>query len=337
MPTSPPPNQPHLPSPPFHTIPNLSNLRDPALLLSTIRPNTLFRSADPSRLDRTGWIALRALGITHIFDLRSAPEITKASSSSSTSTSTDGDGDGDANANADVRPAWMEMMQAAGVSRTWVPVFEEADYSPERLAQRYLKYMSEDTEGFVMAYADILAHAGGAFREILVHLSRMADSGAAQGVLVHCTAGKDRTGVFLGVLFEFLGVERERIAEEYQLTEIGLRHVRDEVVGRLMAAEGFRGYLLGMMEGEVSAEEMEKLRMQSGEEGIPLHVWERGRLAALRMVGARRESMLGALEMVDRVYGGAEAYMRKECGLGDQELEGLRRNLVVGALLSGRL
>lgn len=57
---------------------------------------------------------------------------------------------------------------------------------------------------------------------------------------------------------------------------------------------------------------------------------EEGRKAALRMLGARRESMLGALEMLRNEWGSAEGYVRGVCGLGDGEVEALRRNLVVG-------
>jgi hypothetical protein len=244
----------------------------------------------------------------------------------------------------------MRLLQSAGLKRHWVPVFPASDYSPERLAERYVKYMDESTEGFVHAYADILRHAGPAYREILLYLaslpapedtSSLSEMGGflsndphapipdghqavgrerePVGVLVHCSAGKDRTGIFFGVLFAFLGVAREDIAVEYNLTEAGLAHVKEEVVGRLMRSPGFKKYTLEEMEGrEMDAKEMAALL-------------ERGRQAALRMIGARRESMLGALDMVDREWGGAEGYLRRVVGLGDKELEGLRRALVVRA------
>lgn len=47
-------------------------------------------------------------------------------------------------------------------------------------------------------------------------------------------------------------------------------------------------------------------------------------LVAHRLVG-----MLGALDMVDREWGGAEAYMRKVCGLGDEEISAFKKTLVV--------
>jgi protein tyrosine/serine phosphatase len=40
-------------------------------------------------------------------------------------------------------------------------------------------------------------------------------------IIVHCTAGKDRTGVFIMVLLGLCGVDDEIIAREYDLSRIG--------------------------------------------------------------------------------------------------------------------
>ncbi|KAH6644209.1 protein-tyrosine phosphatase-like protein [Boeremia exigua] len=303
-----------LPSPPFFLIPNINNLRDAAISLSTphgsIRQGILFRSAEVSKLDRSGWDAVHAVGVAHVFDLRSKPEVEKGWAG--IVAKVDG--------TEDVRPSWLVDMESAGVQRTWVPVFTETDYSPEKLAERYQKYMQDSVEGFVAAYRGILASGGPAYKQIFTYLANLPPASAQQnaeapgahklGALVHCTAGKDRTGVFFGLLFDFLGVPRAHIAAEYQLTEPGLAPVRDAVVERLLQSPGFQKY------------------MQSTQDFSP-EVREKGRQAALRMVGARKESILATLEMVDREFGGSERYMREVCGLGDAELEGLRRVLVV--------
>lgn len=226
-------------------------------------------------------------------------------------------------------------MQDAGINRTWVPVFAEADYSPEGLAKRYVKYMDEAVEGFVSAYHDILLSAGPAYRAILLYLIDSPN----KGVLVHCTAGKDRTGIFFGVLFDYLGVDRQIIADEYNLTELGLGSVREEVVARLLKSVAFRNYMNTKQTGkELSTEEIGRLIQEEKEgktpdveEELSPETREVGRQAALRMVGARKETMLKALEMVDSEFGGAEKYLREYCGLGDEELEKLRKNLVQGA------
>ena len=327
----------NLPSPPFFSVLNISNLRDAAISLSTpdgpLRPGILFRSAEVSKLDRSGWNAMHELGVAHVFDLRSKPEVEKGW----------GGIVGAANGGEDVRPGWIRGMEDAGVHRTWVPVFEETDYSPEKLAERYQKYMHTSVEGFVSAYRDILKSGGGAYRTIfryLVGLSAILNGTASSGkeklgALIHCTAGKDRTGVFFGVLFDYLGVPREDIAREYNLTEPGLAGVREEVVSRLLQSPGFQKYMLSLAEGKnLSKEELAQLVQnrdvpdaQPAE--FPPEVREAGRQAALRMVGARKESMMATLEMLDREFGGSERYLREVCGLEDEDLEKLRSVLVV--------
>lgn len=85
---------------------------------------------------------------------------------------------------------------------------------------------------------------------------------------------------------------------------------------------------------QLSKEEMAKLVKDRDVQDttdvvLPPEVREEGRQAALRMVGARKESMLKALEMVDREFGGSERYMRTMCGLSDDDLKRLRKVLVV--------
>lgn len=40
-------------------------------------------------------------------------------------------------------------------------------------------------------------------------------------MIVHCSAGKDRTGVFIMVLLGLCGVDDEIIAKEYEMSNIG--------------------------------------------------------------------------------------------------------------------
>ena len=325
-----------LPTPPFYNIPNINNLRDAALYpLSTqqgrLRPGILFRSAEVSKLDPLGWNAVHSIGVGHVFDLRSKPEVDRG-----------WEGIVGKGASDDVRPGWIEAMEQAGIERSWVPVFQEKDYSPERLAERYVKYMDQSVMGFVHAYADILKNGGEAYRKIFLYLADLApkieggqDGTENLGALIHCTAGKDRTGIFFGILFDFLGVARDAIAGEYNLTELGLRHIREDVVARLLQSPGFKKYMLSLMQGtQLSKEDMAKLVKDrdvpnTADVVLPPEVKEEGRQAALRMVGARKESMLKALEMVDREFGGSEMYMRTMCGLSDEDLERLRSVLVI--------
>ncbi|CBY02435.1 hypothetical protein LEMA_P012220.1 [Plenodomus lingam JN3] len=391
------PAPPPLPSPPFHNIPNLANFRDvalfPNLTTSTgarLRPNLLFRSADVSKLDLDGWRAVRDLGVGRVFDLRSRVEIGDVGAGgvaggggvASDGKAAEEGGNVDAgdsleaaaNMNTIKAPNWLQSLHSAGLTRTWAPVFSDADYSPERIAQRYAKYMDESDEGFVHAYRDILKSAGPAFRTIALYLAGYEEEeagvvGAGSGeipppnqktqsqqnpqqeqhphaALIHCSAGKDRTGLFIALLLSLLAVNHTLIAQEYALTEDGLAHVRDHVVARLLQSPAFVAYIAGRVDGGVTAGDVGVALAVGGDADaqgggvdakradktakIPVSVLEQAKAAARRMVGARKESMLGALAMVEKEFGGAEGYFRDMCGLGDGELAALRRNLVVG-------
>jgi len=78
---------------------------------------------------------------------------------------------------------------------------------------------------------------------------------------------------------------------------------------------------------------MENPAFASGGEGEGL-----GEEGARRMTSAREENMVASMGMLRRVYGSAEGYVRGVCGLGDEEVGRLRRNLVVvGGGGEGRL
>ncbi len=76
---------------------------------------------------------------------------------------------------------------------------------------------TNNTQGFSKAYTDILNHARSSYSVILRHLASPSPK-----MLMHCTAGKDRTGVLCGLILALCGVQDEIIAKEYQLTEQGL-------------------------------------------------------------------------------------------------------------------
>lgn len=138
---------------------------------------------------------------------------------------------------------------------------------------------------------------------------------------------------------------REIIAAEYNLTEQGLLPAREKLVGRLMNSPDFRKFTLSQVTGTgMSTSELATLLQKRGphlggdekiggadEEEIPPEVLEKGRAAAMRMLGAKKESMISALEMIEKEWGSAEGYMRALCGLEDAEIEQLKRVLVVSS------
>jgi len=61
-------------------------------------------------------------------------------------------------------------------------------------------------------------------------------------MIVHCTAGKDRTGVICAIILSLCGVNDEIIAKEYELTELGLsKEWKDGVIEHLMEHTALMG------------------------------------------------------------------------------------------------
>lgn len=110
------------------------------------------------------------------------------------------------------------------------------------------------------------------------------------GVLVHCHAGKDRTGIVIGLTLAAVGVSDEDIGADYALTQLVLEP---------LIAEWF--------------------------DYMGAHDSERDRLRAL--ADPRREAMLDTLTYLHQKYGSAEAYLLGS-GMTTDQLARLRTRLV---------
>lgn len=64
--------------------------------------------------------------------------------------------------------------------------------------------------------------------------------------MVHCTAGKDRTGVICALVLSLCGVANEVVAQEYALTEIGLpSEWKETVIKHLVNDPNLKGNMAG--------------------------------------------------------------------------------------------
>jgi protein-tyrosine phosphatase len=127
--------------------------------------------------------------------------------------------------------------------------------------------------------------------EIGAVFRRLACAGGLPAVL-HCTAGKDRTGVSAALLLLLLGVPCEQVIEDYALTG----HYTGD---RIRAAERF-----------------------FRERGI-----DPAQVAAL--MGSEPATLAGALDHLDATHGGVQRWARERAGLDDAVLEALRETLLV--------
>jgi protein-tyrosine phosphatase len=117
-------------------------------------------------------------------------------------------------------------------------------------------------------------------------LRRLARDGGLPAVL-HCTAGKDRTGVASALLLLLLGVPRELVLEDYALTGL---YTGD----RIRAAERF-----------FSGRGIEPSGVRA-------------------LLGSEPSTLAGALDHLDDAHGGAERWARERATLSVAELDALR-------------
>ncbi|TKX27219.1 protein tyrosine phosphatase-like protein 2 [Elsinoe australis] len=297
-------SDPTLPSPPFIHCPGLANLRDIGgyALRSPSRPTArsvrrglLFRSADPTRVTPEGLDVLTSLRLGKAFDLRSIPEIQRLGKEwagleegykSPFWSEREDEVDGEEGEEQGKGRAEREE-KGDRIERVWTPVFATKDYSPEKVGLRFKAY-TRGAEGFKDAYRDILANAGKAYATILRHLSKKD----AEPALVHCTAGKDRTGMLVAVLYLLLGVDEETICREYALTDEGLRLMKPIFKERLLKNDALVG----------------------NEEGVE------------NMISSKEENMRVTLGLIKEVWGSADSYVKEVVGLSEEEVVGLRKN-----------
>ena len=115
-----------------------------------------------------------------------------------------------------------------------------------------------------------------------------------KGVLWHCTAGKDRTGIFAAIVEEILGVPREVIVTDYLLTNIGNAEVTERLVQMI-----------------ASRSDVDR------EKSVP----------ALRiMFGAEKEYILAFYREAERQYGDFDGFLREAMGV-DREMRDRFREL----------
>ncbi|KAJ7125423.1 protein-tyrosine phosphatase-like protein [Mycena epipterygia] len=256
--------------PPFVVIEGLINVRSVGGYTtsghSLVKPILLFRAADPSRITPTGKEQLLALGVRRVFDFRADDEITSYKSAAP---------------------------EIPGVEFVRAPVSESRAFDPVSLSARMQEFAGNELETFVTLYHEILEMGGPAFEKVLRHMLDRPD----EPCLIHCTAGKDRTGLFTAILLMLLGVPDDEIIKEYALTAVGL--------------EPFLPLLI------------ERFKQQVGDvENFD---------GALKMASSRPETMIATLKMVRERYGSAEGWVATHTSLTESDLLALRQNFLVKA------
>lgn len=258
-------------------IEGLHNFRDvggmPLVGGGSTRSGVLFRSDALSALTAAGQDALAATPIDTVVDFRTdtekrmAPDILPAS--------------------RPVRVVELSILEGALSG-----LIEKALRSVGgKLSPAILSMVAEHLPSLGDLYVGMLAHSGSSFATTARLVA--GSEGDAGAVLVHCTAGKDRTGVAVALILDAVGVEREAVVGDYASSEANL--AGEWADGILAMATGF---------------------------GMPI-------TPALRELatGTPPAAIEHALAWVQAHHGSAAQYLQA-AGLTDDELAALRARLV---------
>lgn len=263
--------------PPFLPVPMALNLRT----ISSVRlaQGIVFRSGALSHLPPSSLSLLKSdYNINTIFDLRSQNERERSATP-----------------------------PIEGIENIWIPSTIDIDSGvdpaeDQGLALQHIKPTSfvanGGVDGFVAMYENVLETHRDAFQAIF---QRLRDGKG--GVLFHCTAGKDRTGVLAALIHALLESPEEAIARDYELSRIGVEPFRERLVQTLLQQLGRTGKV--------------------DEPGL------------VEMGGSRGPAILAFLNSLDDKYAsavngkysGAKGYMVQKLGMTAEDLEKIKMNL----------
>jgi protein-tyrosine phosphatase len=165
-------------------------------------------------------------------------------------------------------------LEGAGVHTLYAPIFTDDEDYPDHLAtagEVYCWWLRERSHGIALA------------------MRAVADAPSAP-ILVHCQAGKDRTGVVVALMLRLAGVSIDDIADDYAISGVQLA----EMLARDRDSAVERG--------------MDAVRVE-------------------RLFTVRRDAMVETMECVDTEHGGTARLLRR-IGIDAPSVERLRSLLL---------
>lgn len=182
------------------------NARDLGGLPTTDGRHTRFgafiRSGDLRFVTEAGWQMAHEAGVRTIIDLRNEDEIRPGANRQLTRL-----------AGSAAFPAAEPAAQPTGMTRTEVPIDDVADTG-------FWKYLNrERLNGTPLYYLPFLQRKPQRCAAVITALAQAAPG----GVIFHCGAGRDRTGLVTLLLLALAGVEPQTIADDYALSTDSVR------------------------------------------------------------------------------------------------------------------
>lgn len=210
----------------FEKIPNARDLGGrQGAAGATVKSGKVFRSTELAFATDADKAKIAQLGITQIFDLRTAAEV-----------------------------AQSPEAKIDGVTDTHLDVLAD---TPDSMASKMKAYMGDEdklkalteeqgSDLMKSTYVDIVSSASGLASYRAFFLDLLSNNG---GALFHCTTGKDRTGWAAASFYSLMGVDREAIYEDYLQTNTDLLPALKPIIEQLKAKglnEAFLDSILGV-------------------------------------------------------------------------------------------
>ena len=193
----------------FIPLDGAGNMRDVGGLparCGTVRRGRLLRSGRLSGLTDEDQRRLSAIGLRHIFDLREKQERARHPTS------------------------WDEPAVTVWHDRDHIAPWSER-----------LESYPADAAGIRSFMIDLYADLPTAFAPRIAEMARQIGAGTLP-CLIHCSAGKDRTGVVVAVLLRLVGVSEDDVMKEYLRLDRRIGLVADQRAA-FAAADGASPYL----------------------------------------------------------------------------------------------
>jgi protein-tyrosine phosphatase len=236
---------------PFESTENFRDLGGYASALGgTVRWRTVFRSDGLQSLTDADLALFESLGIRAVYDLRRDSERESRPN----------------RVPSDAHCLMTSVDQAGALSEV------RPTLTGQRGGEELLRSM----------YAQMVEHSAVAIAGVFAEL---ADAGRLPA-LFHCHAGKDRTGLVAALLLDLLGVDRERVLDDYEVSSV-------------LHRDNPHSY---------------QMLIESGLEPA----------AAAGALGAPRWAMEATLAEIDEGFGGAVGYLVDEGGLERRAVDRLR-------------
>jgi protein-tyrosine phosphatase len=223
----------------------------------TVRWGRIYRSDNFAAVTESGWASVAELGVRAVYDLRHEAERDRAPS---------------------------RIPEHLGIAMTHLPIGGEAAEAPDLVELLRSDAARFGVEFMIDMNLALLREHAAVFGQLLTAL---ADESHLPAIF-HCTAGKDRTGMAAALVLEVLGVERQAVLDDYELTT----HYR-------------------------SQHRIEELRPRLEAAGVDVE-------AVRPFLSAPRPALAAALAELDAAYGHVDGYLTEAAGVDPAVPERLR-------------